>query len=150
MDAISKKVNEIDLQLNINLPTKQGIFFDGQIFDAYTLACDIIKQATKSVIVIDNYIDETVLTLLSKRNQNVVASIYTKPSKQLKLDIDKHNQQYPQIQIKSLTKSHDRFIILDQKVVYHLGASLKDLGKKWFAFSKMEMDAKEILRRLEN
>ena len=150
MDAISKKVNEIDLQLNINLPTKQGIFFDGQIFDAYTLACNIIKQATKSVIVIDNYIDETVLTLLSKRNQNVVASIYTKPSKQLKLDIDKHNQQYPQIQIKSLTKSHDRFIILDQKVVYHLGASLKDLGKKWFAFSKMEMDAKEILRRLEN
>jgi len=133
-----------------SITSKQGIFFDGQIFDAYTLACDIIKQATKSIILIDNYIDETVLTLLSKRNKNVVASIYTKPSKQIKLDIDKHNKQYPPIQIKSLTKTHDRFIILDQKVVYHLGASLKDLGKKWFAFSKMEMDAKEILKRLEN
>lgn len=133
-----------------SITPKQGIFYDGQIFDAYRLACDIIKQATQSVILIDNYIDETVLTLLSKRSPNVEATIYTKSNKQLKLDVDKHNQQYPEIQIKPLTKSHDRFIIIDRKTVYHIGASLKDLGKKWFAFSKMEMEANEILNRLEN
>jgi len=150
VDSLSKKINEIDFEIHTSLPPKQGIFFDGQVFDAYVFVVDIIKQAKQSIILIDNYVDETVLTILSKRSKNVSATIYTKPNKQLNLDIKKHNQQYNKIEIKPLRKSHDRFIILDQKVVYHFGASLKDLGKKWFAFSKMEMDAEIILRQLNN
>lgn len=146
--SLAKKVDSIDLQINTNLPPKQGIFYDGQIFDAYTFVCDIIKEAKHSIILIDNYVDESVLTLLSKRQSDAKASIYTKPSKQLTLDVKKHNQQYPKISINNLSKAHDRFIIIDKKTVYHFGASLKDLGKKWFAFSKMEMDAKEIINKL--
>jgi len=146
--SLVKKVDDIDLQINTNLPPKQGIFYDGQIFDAYAFVCDLVKQASQSIILIDNYVDESVLTLLSKRNEKVKASIYTKPSKQLRLDAKKHNGQYPEIQIKQLSKAHDRFLIIDDKIVYHFGASLKDLGKKWFAFSKMEMDAQEILLKL--
>ncbi len=146
--SLVKKVDDIDLQINTNLPPKQGIFYDGQIFDAYAFVCDLVKQASQSIILIDNYVDESVLTLLSKRNEKVKASIYTKPSKQLRLDAKKHNGQYPEIQIKQLSKAHDRFLIIDDKIVYHFGASMKDLGKKWFAFSKMEMNATDILIKL--
>lgn len=149
VDSLSQKVNEIDLEIHTSLPPKQGIFFDGQVFDAYSFVADLIKQARQSIIVIDNYVDETILTMLSKRNKNVDATIYTKPNKQLALDVKKHKLQYPEIKIKTLAKSHDRFIILDKKGVYHFGASLKDLGKKWFAFSKMEMDAEIILKQLD-
>ena len=113
------------------------------------LICDMIKSAKKSIILIDNYVDETVLAMLDKRNKNCTATIYTKKiTKQLKLDIEKHNQQYPKIELKKLTTAHDRFLIIDSKTVYHFGASLKDTGKKWFAFSKLEMDANDILEKL--
>jgi len=148
--ALIGRVNEIDLQIKTNLPPKQGIFFDGQVFDAYTFVTDILKQAKQSIILIDNYIDESSLVMLSKRSKNVNATIYTQPNKQLDLDIKKHNQQYDKIEVKLLNKSHDRFIIIDEKEVYHFGASLKDLGKKWFAFSKMEIEAKTILQHLSN
>jgi phage regulator Rha-like protein len=129
---------------------KQGIFYDGQVYDAYAFVSDLVRGAQKSLILVDNYVDDSVLTLLTKRNPEVSVTIYTKfISKQLTLDLKKHNQQYAKIEIKELSKSHDRFIILDRKTVYHFGASLKDLGRKWFAFSKMEMDASEILEKLE-
>lgn len=130
---------------------KQGIFFDGQIFDAYTFVTDLIKSAKSSIILIDNYIDETVLTMLSKREKGCTATIYTKTiSEALKLDLKKHNSQYPSIEIKNLSEAHDRFIIIDDKEIYHIGASLKDLGKKWFAFSKFDINAFEILNKLKN
>lgn len=147
-DKLNEKVEQIDLEIHTSLPPKQGIFFDGQVFDAYVFVADIIKQAKQSIIVIDNFIDESVLTMLTKRNKNVDTSIYTKINKQLLLDVKKYNLQYPKIKIKALTKSHDRFMIIDKKEVYHFGASLKDLGKKWFAFSKMEMNAENILKQL--
>ena len=129
---------------------KQGIFFDGQIFDAYKFVADLIRTAKKSITIIDNYIDDTVLTHLTKSNNGVNVTIFTKTiSKQLALDIKKFNAQYPPIEIKEFKNSHDRFIIIDDKTVYHFGASLKDLGKKWFAFSKMDIGAIEMLTRLE-
>jgi hypothetical protein len=132
-----------------NLQPKQGIFFDGQMFDAYVFVADLIKTAKSSLVLIDNYIDETVLLLLQKRSKNCHCTIYTqKPSKTLLLDIVKHNSQYPKIEIKTFTKAHDRFLIIDNTTVYHIGASLKDLGKKWFAFSKMELQASTILNEL--
>jgi hypothetical protein len=118
---------------------KCGVFFDGQVFDAYAIATKIIKSAKQSIVLIDNYIDESVLTMLGKKSQNVKVTLLTKNiSKQLNLDVEKFNQQYPYIEAKPFTLSHDRFLIIDGKETYHLGASLKDLGKKWFAFSKME------------
>ena len=134
---------------NSNLKPKQGIFYDGQIFDAYKFVTGLIKEAEKSVILIDNYVDETILTLFSK-NQKIDVKIYTKNiNKQLKLDLDKYNSQYKPIEIKKFNKAHDRFLIIDNKKIYHFGASLKDLGKKWFAFSKFDMEAIEILGKLE-
>ncbi|MFT7824850.1 MAG: ORF6N domain-containing protein [Sulfurimonas sp.] len=128
---------------------KQGIFFDGQVFDAYVFASDLIKSAKHSIVLIDNYIDESVLTLLSKRVDSCSVTIYTKIiSKQLKLDLQKHNEQYPPIEIKVFKEAHDRFLIIDEKEVYHIGASLKDLGKRWFAFSRFEGGALEVLSRL--
>ena len=128
---------------------KQGIFFDRQIFDAYLFISDLIRKAKKSITLIDNYIDETVLTLFSK-NKIIKVSIYTKNiSKQLKLDLDKYNSQYKPIKLKKFDSAHDRFLIIDEKDIYHFGASLKDLGKKWFAFSKFNIDAIEILKKLE-
>lgn len=128
---------------------KQGIFFEGQIFDAYIFVADLIKSATKSIVLIDNYVDETVLTLLSKRNKNCTACIYTQSiSKKLQLDLKKHNQQYSPIDIKTFRNAHDRFLILDDKTIYHFGASLKDLGKKWFAFSRFDKGAVDILGRV--
>jgi hypothetical protein len=119
---------------------KQGIFYDGQIFDAYNFISKLIKQAKKEIILFDNYVDETVLILLSKKNNKVSVKIYTKTiTKQLKLDAEKFNQQYPKLELINFTKSHDRFIIIDDEI-YHFGASLKDLGKKWFAFSKLSKE----------
>jgi len=129
---------------------KQGIFFNGQIFDAYRFVSDLFRTARKSITIIDNYIDDTVLTHLAKRHENVTVTILTKSiSKHLALDIKKFNEQYPAIEIKEFNNSHDRFIIIDKSTVYHFGASLKDLGKKWFAFSKMEIGAVEMLGKVD-
>ncbi len=134
-----------------NLKPKQGIFYDGQIFDAYSLVSDIIRSAKSSIILIDNYIDDSVLKLFTKQKKNVEVIIYTKKiSKILKQDLEKYNQQYQdkKIKIKTFKKSHDRFLIIDKKEIYHIGASLKDLGKKWFAFSKLKIEANDILKKL--
>lgn len=128
------------------LELKQGLFFDGQIFDAYTFISDLIKSAKSSIVLIDNYVDESVLTLLSK-NPNVKTTLYTHTvSKQLKLDIEKYNQQYGNLSVQTNKKFHDRFMIIDGKETYHIGASLKDAGKKVFALSKMTLDVKDILK----
>jgi hypothetical protein len=132
------------------LKPEKGVFFEGEIFDAYALISKILRTANTSIILIDNYVDDTVLTLLSKRNEGVTATIFTHTiSQQLKLDIEKHNQQYPRIAVKNLKTAHDRFLILDEKELYHIGASLKDAGKKWFAFSKMDNLCIEVLNKLE-
>ncbi len=126
-----------------------GIFFDGQVFDAYTFVSDLIKTATKSIILIDNYIDESVLNLFTKRKKGVSAAIYTKEfNKTMQLDLKKHNTQYPPITLKIFANSHDRFLIIDKEKLYHIGASLKDLGKKWFAFSRMDSLVSDILNRI--
>jgi hypothetical protein len=139
VDSLNAKMNQIDLQINTHLIPTQGVFFEGQVFDAYELASKIIRSATKSIYLIDNYIDESTLTQLSKKNKNVFVTLLTKnSSKQLELDIKKANEQYGNFELKTFNKSHDRFLIVDEKTVYHLGASLKDLGKKWFAFTKMD------------
>ncbi len=149
-ENLSKEVSKISLQLTIQDLPQQGIFFDGQIFDAYVFAADIIKKAKSDIILIDNYIDETSLTMLAKRTEKITATIYTKSiSKQLQLDINKHNSQYPTIEIKTFSNSHDRFLIIDKKELYHIGASLKDLGKKWFAFSRMDSLAVQVLENLK-
>ncbi len=128
----------------------QGIFYDGQIFDAYNFISDMIRSAKQSIILIDNYIDDTVLTIFSKI-PNIKVTIYTHTiSKQLKLDLEKYNKQYDNITVEIFKNSHDRFIIIDEKELYHLGASLKDLGKKWFAFSKMDIGNFDLLDRLDN
>ncbi|MDO5523892.1 MAG: DNA-binding protein, partial [Bacteroidia bacterium] len=140
---------KFDLLIKTSLPPSHGIFFDGQIFDAHKFVSDLIKSAGKEIALIDNYIDESVLFLLSKRKKDVAATIFTaKISKQLQLDIEKFNAQYPPIEVKVFAKSHDRFLILDNKTVYHIGASLKDLGKRWFAFSKIGINAREIIKKL--
>ena len=142
---LQKKVNFF---VRTSLPPHQGIFYDGQIFDAYTFINDRIREATTRIILIDNYIDDSVLTILSKRADKVAATIYTKkPSAQLQLDLQKHNAQYPPIEVITFDRSHDRFLCIDD-TVYHLGASIKDLGKKWFAFNRMEMPTTELLQKL--
>ena len=147
--SLEQKTAEFDFHIKSSLPPKEGIFYDGQIFDAYLFVTDIVKTARKSIILIDNYVDESVLMLLAKRNNKVKATIYTdRLDKQLQCDIEKHNKQYPPVVVEVFKKSHDRFLIIDQHTVYHIGASLKDLGKKWFAFSKMEMSAGDILSKL--
>ena len=145
-----EKLEQIFKALEAGKPqTTQGIFYDGQIFDAYVFVANLIKNAKESLILIDNYVDETVLVLLLKRNKNVAATIYTKTiSKQLQLDFQKHNSQYLEIKLVEFSQAHDRFLIIDGKELYHLGASLKDLGKKWFAFSKMEMLVIDVLLKL--
>ncbi len=149
VDHLKRKVDEFDLQIKTQLPPNEGIYFDGQIYDAYKFVSDLIKSAEKSIILIDNYIDDSVLTMLLKRNNHVSALIYTANiTKQLALDLQKHNAQYPSIAIKTFEKSHDRFIIIDQSAIYHIGASLKDLGKKWFAFSKINLDAKDLISKI--
>lgn len=147
--SLKEKVDQFNIQINANLPPNEGIFYDGQIFDAHIFVSEILKTARESIIIIDNYVDEGVLLLLSKREIRVTATIYTKNiTKQFLKALTLYNTQYPRVTIEKFSKSHDRFLIIDGKTVYHIGASLKDLGKKWFAFSKMEIDAKEIIDRL--
>ena len=147
---IEEHDKKIDFFIRSSLPPIEGIFFDGQIFDAYNFINNLIRSAKNKIILFDNYVDDTVLAMLDKRNNDVNAIIYTKTiSKQLSLDIEKHNSQYREIQIKETSKIHDRFLCIDS-VVYHIGASLKDLGKKWFAFSKMEIQAELLLENIKD
>jgi hypothetical protein len=147
--TLEQKTAEFDFHIKTSLLPHEGIFYDGQIFDAYKFASDLIKSANKTIVLIDNYVDESTLLLLSKREKGVVVTIYTNTiSKQLQHDIKAHNAQYEPIGIKIFTKSHDRFLIIDDTTVYHIGASIKDLGKKWFAFSKINLDAAEIIGKL--
>ena len=143
------RLNEkVDFFVHTSLPPVEGIFFDGQIFDAYAFATNLIKSAKNSLILIDNYIDESTLLMLSKRTTGVDATIYTQRiTPQLQLDLTRHNNQYPPINIRTYRQAHDRFLIIDRSDVYHIGASLKDLGKKLFAFSKMDIPA-SILTKL--
>ena len=140
---------KIDFFVRSSLQPREGIFFNGQIFDAYALVADLIKQAKNRIVIIDNYIDDSVLVQLSKRKSGVTVDIYDgQISKQLRQDVDKHNEQYPGVSLHKYTKAHDRFLIIDEEV-YHIGASLKDLGKKLFAFSKMDvMTGSELIAGL--
>lgn len=139
---------KIDFFVRTSLPPQQGIFFDGQIFDAYTFINERIREAKEQIILIDNYIDDSVLTMLDKRQEGVMAKIYTKKlSTQLQLDIEKHNAQYAPIEMVEFDRAHDRFLCIDE-TVYHVGASIKDLGKKWFAFNRMEWSTSELLNRI--
>lgn len=152
LQALEERVAEhdkkIDFFVRTSLPPMEGIFYDGQIFDAYAFASDLVKSAKKSIILIDNYIDESVFVLLDKRFKGVAATIYTQTiSKAIQLDMDKHNAQYRPIEVKQTKTIHDRFLIIDE-TIYHIGASIKDLGKKLFAFSKMEMSKEMIIGRL--
>ncbi|AZA97605.1 MULTISPECIES: ORF6N domain-containing protein [Bacteroidota] len=131
------------------LHAEKGIFYNGQVFDAYTFVSDIIRSAKSSITLLDNYVDDTVLTLLGKRNTNVTATIYTKSiSNQLRLDLQRYNSQYPSIEVEIFSDAHDRFLIIDSTELYHIGASLKDLGKKWFAFSRMDIEIGRMLQIL--
>jgi hypothetical protein len=137
--------DKVDFFVRTSLPPVEGIFYNGQIFDAYKFAADLIRTAKKSILLIDNYVDESVLLMLSKRDIGVTATICTHTiSNQLNLDIQKHNSQYPRIEVKTYKQCHDRFLIIDDTDVYHIGASLKDLGKKMFAFSKLDIPSKTI------
>jgi hypothetical protein len=147
---VTNTENKIDFFVRTSLPPVEGIFFDGQVFDAYEFATKLIKSAVKSLVLIDNYVDESVLMMIAKRSFGVSAKIVTlQVSKQLQLDIEKFNRQYTPVSVVSRSRIHDRFLIIDKKDVYHIGASMKDLGKKMFAFSKMEIDADIILRYLD-
>lgn len=145
---IKELSGKVDFFLRTSLPPKEGIFFDGQIFDAYGFVCDLVKRAKKRIVLIDNYVDETVLTLLDKRSSGVLATIYTKRiDRQLQLDIERHNDQYAPIDVRQAQRIHDRFMVIDD-TLYHIGASIKDLGMKLFAFSKMESSPEIILDSL--
>lgn len=147
---MAKTEEKIDFIINTSLPPREGIFFDGQIFDAYTLMCDLVRSAKRSIILVDNYVDDSVLRQLDKRAPGVTATIFTHSiNKTLQHDLKQHNTQYTPIKIKTYSKAHDRFLIIDN-TVYHVGASFKDLGKKLFAFSKMEaISADELIKHLE-
>lgn len=143
--TVAQHTEKIDFFVRTALPPVEGIFYNGQIFDAYKFATDLVKSARRSIVLIDNYVDETVLLMLSKRSVGVSATIYTQRiTQQLQLDLDRHNSQYPPIDIRTYRDSHDRFLIVDETDVYHIGASLKDLGKKMFAFSKLDILAAVI------
>lgn len=146
-----KKLNYVlDAIESKEIQPKQGIFFDGQVFDAYVFVSDLIKTAKSSIVLIDNYMDESVLILFTKKKKNVSFTILTKNiSKQFQLDVDKFNEQYPPATLRKFTDAHDRFLIIDATTLYHFGASLKDLGKKWFAFSKMEIGTLELLEKIK-
>jgi len=150
IERLEQKIIEhdqkIDFFVRTSLPPVEGIFFDGQIFDAYKFVSDLIKSAKTSIVLVDNYVDESVLMLLTKRSDNVSATIYTQTiSPQLNLDVKRHNQQYSPIEVNIFKKSHDRFLVIDEEV-YHIGASVKDLGKKLFAFSKLKLDVKDLIK----
>lgn len=145
---LEELTNKVDFFVRTSLPPVEGIFFDGQIFDAYKFASDLIKSARQSLVLIDNYVDENVLLMLSKRQPGVTATIYTQRiTPQFRLDLDRHNDQYPPVDVRTCKLSHDRFLIVDD-AVYHIGASLKDLGKKWFAFSKLSLPTEMITNLL--
>ena len=161
LNFVERKQLEFEIKTNINfekvfqaiedkdIKPQKGIFFDGQVFDAYKFVSDLIRSAKHSIILIDNYIDDSVLTLFNKRNKSVQVTIFTQEiSQQFLLDLKKYHTQYPSIEIKEFKQAHDRFLILDHKEVYHFGASLKDLGKKWFAFSKFDKEAFNLLDKL--
>ena len=150
IEATNKRIDEVFRRLDEgNAKPKQGVFYNGQVYDAYTFVSDLIKSAKKRIVLIDNYVDETVLTLLDKRDNNVSATIYTQQiSRQFQLDIDRHNAQYAPIDVETFRLSHDRFLCIDDDV-YHIGASIKDMGKKWFGFSKMEiLTPDELVERI--
>ena len=145
---IKELSGKVDFFLKTSLPPREGILFDGQIFDAHVFVSDLIRRARKRIILIDNYIDETVLTLLNKRGRGVLATIYTKKiDDSLRLDIKRHNAQYEPIKVRVAPNIHDRFLIIDD-TLYHIGASIKDLGRKLFAFSRMELSPDHILDNL--
>ena len=145
---LEELTNKVDFFVRTSLPPVEGIFFDGQIFDAYKFASDLIKSARQSLVLIDNYVDESVLLMLSKRQPGVTATIYTQRiTPQFRLDLDRHKDQYPPVDVRTCKLSHDRFLFVDD-AVYHIGASLKDLGKKWFAFSKLSLPAEMITNLL--
>lgn len=147
-NQIRELSGKVDFFLRTSLPPKDGVLFDGQIFDAYRFICDLVKLANKRIVLIDNHIDETVLTLLDKRRSGVLATIYTKrKNRQLQLDIERHNDQYTPIDVRTAPNIHDRFMVIDD-TLYHIGASIKDLGLKLFAFSKMETSPSLILDNL--
>ena len=146
---VSKTEEKIDFFVRTSLPPQQGIFYDGQVFDAYQFVSDLIRKAQKAIVLIDNFIDDTVLTILDKRSEGVSATIYTQRiSQQLQLDLDKHNAQYVPINVFQFNRAHDRFLLIDDEV-YHIGASIKDLGKKWFAFTLMrDITTKELIGKM--
>ena len=145
---LAQHQEQIDFFVRTSLPPVEGIFYDGQIFDAYTFINDRIREAKKRIVLIDNYVDDSVLTMLDKRHENVEAIVYTKNiSRQLSLDFEKHNAQYSPIEVKQFDRAHDRFLCIDD-TVYLIGASLKDLGKKWFGFVKLEQPTDELLSKM--
>lgn len=150
-EVTDKRIDEVFKRLDANVPPIQGIFYDGQVFDAYCFVSDLIRKAKQSIVLIDNYVDDTVLTLLDKRGEGVSATIYTqRVSNQFQLDVDRHNVQYPLIEIKQFNKAHDRFLLIDDEV-YHIGASIKDLGKKWFGFTLMrDITAIELISKIQD
>lgn len=149
-EVTDKRIDEVFKRLDANIPPIQGIFYDGQVFDAYRFVSDLMRKAKRSVVLIDNYVDDTVLTLLDKRENEVTATIYTQRiSNQFQLDVDRHNAQYPPIEVKLFNKAHDRFLLIDDEV-YHIGASIKDLGKKWFGFTLMrDITATELINKIK-
>lgn len=149
-EVTDKRIDEVFKRLDANIPPVQGIFYDGQVFDAYRFVSDLMRKAKRSIVLIDNYVDDTVLTLLDKRENGVTATIYTQRiSSQFQLDVDRHNAQYPLIEIKQFNKAHDRFLLIDDEV-YHIGASIKDLGKKWFGFTLMrDITATELINKIK-
>lgn len=150
-EVTDRRIDEVFKRLDTDIPPMQGIFYDGQVFDAYRFVSDLIRKAKQSIVLIDNYVDDTVLTLLDKRSEGVSATIYTqRVSSQFQLDVDRHNSQYPLIEIKRFNKAHDRFLLIDNKV-YHIGASIKDLGKKWFGFTLMrDITATELIKKIKD
>lgn len=150
-EVTDKRIDEVFKRLDADIPPMQGIFYDGQVFDAYRFVSDLIRKAKRSIVLIDNYVDDTVLTLLDKREKGVSATIYTqRVSSQFQLDVDRHNAQYPLIEIRQFSKAHDRFLLIDDEV-YHVGASIKDLGRKWFGFTLMrDITATELIHKIED
>lgn len=150
-EVTDRRIDEVFKHLDADIPPMQGIFYDGQVLDAYRFVSDLIRKAKQSIVLIDNYVDDTVLTLLDKRSEGVSATIYTQRiSSQFQLDVDRHNSQYPLIEIKRFNKAHDRFLLIDNEV-YHIGASIKDLGKKWFGFTLMrDITATELIKKIKD
>ena len=150
-EVTDKRIDEVFKRLEANIPPMQGIFYDGQVFDAYRFVSDLIRKAKRTIALIDNYVDDTVLTLLDKREKGVTATIYTqRVSDRFQLDVDRHNAQYLPVRIERFNKAHDRFLLIDDEV-YHIGASIKDLGKKWFGFTLMrDIPASEIINRIKD